>query len=1736
MKIIRKILKSLGVSFLLFLLCLTSSPSPVFAADSILDSYDNADNINSGSYYQVSGGQLKMATSTKTGYWPMDEASGTSVADSSGNSYTGTAASSPSPVGFWKMDEASGTSVADSAGSSTGTVYGTGGAATGGTITQSGGYTTHAFTTVGSSTFTVNSPITVQVLAIAGGGGGGSVGSPCTENGGGGGAGGLVYNGTYAASGSISVTVGGGGAIHTNGNDSIFGAITATGGGWGANYSCNAGRNGNAGGSGGGAIAHNNATGTGGAGSPAGQGYKGGNAVSGSGGSAFPSKGGGGGAGGAGGDAPNNGCGGGGVGLNYSATYGTTYGVSGWFAGGGGGGGCGGGGSGGGGSGGAGTANTGGGGGGNAAGGSGIVLVRYPTPSTVVTGQYVNARKFDGATDYTDLGNNKLGPLVNGYSSLTLEAWIKAAGLPASGNRARIISANQNATSKTGFALNLYNNAGSVVLEAGGRSVSTDAYQSSTVSYTDTTNWHHVAGVFDFSAKTITLYVDGVAQTPTSVTWANTTYTQGTPDATTRDGIGGFNTGGTWGEYFNGKIDDVRMYRTALTSAQITNDKNDYLYSPTITSGEYSNARSFNGNSDYINFGTNFNYTSQSFTISMWVNPTDFSNSPVLFSNGAWEGSGYYGEFGPSGYIVFITNQAGVYQQTVSTASFTTGSWQHLAITRSGSSVKIYRNGVDITSSAGTHINPTSTALPFILGTYSVGTSTYAYKGLVDDLRIYNFARTQPQIQADMNNYSYETTGTVISKNLLTGKTSVDGIDEFIYNLSSLPAATTATLWVGQDGSHWHSIQNGVDVQDGAGFTLSQGTNTIAIHSLLWSGSNFYYKVVFTSNGSATPTLDDITLNYTTTGSTTYGGSTWPLCAPLPGKDWVINNNCYFLKTGNNLPNKNIDGVDNGNLTVSAYKALTVKGDQILARNNGKSITIQTGGSIAINDIPIGGVGGNVRDYSANNNEGQAVGTTVVAGKSATYGTARSFNGSSDYIEVPNNSSLQLTTAYTFSTWVYRSADNGTWERILSKSGTAGGYDYWMQIQPDDTLNCGVYKTDSAYNRSSSATVPTGQWTHVSCSFDSTNGFNMYINGSLSNGTVAGTIGVARTSTSNFEIGRLGSGSWYYSFNGNIDDVRIYNYARSVDQITEDMNYAANPTGSIPIAWYRFEDGGQIKETNLWSQDADGDGWTQTLETQDKAQTDSPGTGWVRRNTIIGSAFGTGIDGPATTAFTSANLNTYTSSGRTCADAINYNAASFGSTTLSSNMGSPTVTTATIGSNVSGCLAAGDNVIVINEQGTASNNTNVGNWEMLKIYSVSAGASSTITFTSAKKKCYGEGGTWPSCTDGNIGTAGTYQRVMIQRLPQYQNVTISGTLNATAWNGQKGGVVAFQATGTVTNSGTINTTSLGYGGGAGGAGTGSNGESYDGYVGTGGTGSAAGTSGGGCSSNGSYTNCSSSSATRSGGGGGGLVPNGTSGTSGGAGGGGGNGNGGGGGGGGGQHGNSTSNVLGGAGGGSGTNGGGGGGGGSGTDKAGGAGGTNSAGSAGTSGGSGGAIGSGAVTGTGGNPGSGGGGGGGGGYCGVSDISSKNGKIFLGGGGGGGAHASRYDNCNGYWVDDSNGGAGGAGGGIIMIFANTYSVSGSGTIISNGTAGGGLAGCISSGGGGNGGGGAGGSILVYGSTVTLGSSSTASGLGGGANGTASGIGGTGGVGRIAVGYATLAGTNTTTPTYTTITAP
>ncbi len=171
---------------------------------------------------------------------------------------------------------------------------------------------------------------------------------------------------------------------------------------------------------------------------------------------------------------------------------------------------------------------------------------------------------------------------------------------------------------------------------------------------------------------------------------------------------------------------------------------------------------------------------------------------------------------------------------------------------------------------------------------------------------------------------------------------------------------------------------------------------------------------------------------------------------------------------------------------------------------------------------------------------------------------------------------------------------------------------------------------------------------------------------------------------------------------------------------------------------------------------------------------------------------GTGADG-ALSVTTDLDLSTQISGARTDADAVTYAVLAFGGT--DSVVADQTVTG----------LDPGDEVLILNLQGSESAYASVGAWELASVDAVSGNQITTMADLTA---------VWGETDNTDL----TDQVVVVMRVPHYTDVDISGgaTLTTAGWDGASGGVLAFRATGVVTieDGSSVSVDALGYAGGA----------------------------------------------------------------------------------------------------------------------------------------------------------------------------------------------------------------------------------------------------------------------------------------------------------------------------------
>lgn len=120
-------------------------------------------------------------------------------------------------------------------------------------------------------------------------------------------------------------------------------------------------------------------------------------------------------------------------------------------------------------------------------------------------------------------------------------------------------------------------------------------------------------------------------------------------------------------------------------------------------------------------------------------------------------------------------------------------------------------------------------------------------------------------------------------------------------------------------------------------------------------------------------------------------------------------------------------------------------------------------------------------------------------------------------------------------------------------------------------------------------------------------------------------------------------------------------------------------------------------------------------------------------------------------------------------------------------------------SQLNSSIKAGDTVLLVNAKGTDTSLSNVGAFAECTVGNVS---SNQITCTDTIDKLFGE--------TSNANLVG--QKIFLQRLPVYENMTIlSGAeITASPWNGEYGGVVALRSNQSLIVNGAIMVDGLGY--------------------------------------------------------------------------------------------------------------------------------------------------------------------------------------------------------------------------------------------------------------------------------------------------------------------------------------
>ncbi len=175
---------------------------------------------------------------------------------------------------------------------------------------------------------------------------------------------------------------------------------------------------------------------------------------------------------------------------------------------------------------------------------------------------------------------------------------------------------------------------------------------------------------------------------------------------------------------------------------------------PTWVTGKYGKGLSFDQINDYLSLAnsSSLDISGNAMTMSMWIDPGSVSgDSTVLgkFWNAGMTSPFYqYGlELSNGKPQFYIGTAAGLTGAGMDTA-LVLNQWSHIAIVFNGSQALFYLNGA-LVSSKPLNVSLTARGRPLNMG--ADADPWQFYKGILDNVRIYNRALTASEVQSDMN-------------------------------------------------------------------------------------------------------------------------------------------------------------------------------------------------------------------------------------------------------------------------------------------------------------------------------------------------------------------------------------------------------------------------------------------------------------------------------------------------------------------------------------------------------------------------------------------------------------------------------------------------------------------------------------------------------------------------------------------------------------------------------------------------------------------------------------------------------------------------------------------------------------------------------------------------------------------------------------------------------------------------
>ncbi|MBU1677810.1 MAG: VCBS repeat-containing protein, partial [Bacteroidetes bacterium] len=161
------------------------------------------------------------------------------------------------------------------------------------------------------------------------------------------------------------------------------------------------------------------------------------------------------------------------------------------------------------------------------------------------------------------------------------------------------------------------------------------------------------------------------------------------------------------------------------------------------------NVVELDGTGDYISFDSAPKYPEKDLTFEAWIKTTSAEKENEILGWGKTNG-GNVAEFRTEEGKLQFGHDRGGWTSVQSTTLVNTGEWVHVAVVKSGSAAILYVNGVE--DASGLVYNTPDVDRICIGSLYKQGSfrNGYEFPGMIDELRIWNVARTESEINSAM--------------------------------------------------------------------------------------------------------------------------------------------------------------------------------------------------------------------------------------------------------------------------------------------------------------------------------------------------------------------------------------------------------------------------------------------------------------------------------------------------------------------------------------------------------------------------------------------------------------------------------------------------------------------------------------------------------------------------------------------------------------------------------------------------------------------------------------------------------------------------------------------------------------------------------------------------------------------------------------------------------------------------